>query len=154
MPRLRDFLTGRDDAIKKYDLPFSRLGENDKTGLVRLCNSLNNEYHQQCRLYKSHIQHGVDMSISSPLEDFTNAVVKYTESLGDSMTISQAKTILKSARFLRLCVAGRAVFTERCVERRDFGHVFAENKFGRALVALNNKRAQAIATASKDPKKK
>lgn len=154
MPRLRDFLTGRDDAIKKYDVPFSRLGEDDKTGLARLCDSLNKEYHQQCRLYKSHIQHGIDMSISSPLEDFTNAVVKYTESLGNSMTISQARTILTSARFLRLCVAGRAVFTERCVESRDVGHVFAENKFGQALVALNNKRAQAIATASMNPKQK
>lgn len=149
--RLRDFLTGRDDAIRKYDVPFSRLEENDQAGLVRLCGALNREYHEQCRLYKSNIKSGfgITSSISNSLLDFTNAVVEFTEGIGKSMTVPQARTILTSARFLRLCVAGRAVYTERCAEERDTAHIFAENLFGRALVALNNKRADAITTASK-----
>ena len=148
--RIRDFLTGRDQAKKNMLEPFLKLDRDDREGLKRVCADLSREYHLQCRLYKKSIVEMVGMNMLSDLKPFTKAVVDYVSSLkSGKMDTVQAKVILTSARFLRQCVAGRAVFTEKCVEARDIEHLVAENLFGRALIALNNKRAEAIAVASK-----
>lgn len=153
-PRVRDFFAGRDQSMRRYAAPFSTLGSRDKADLERHCASLNREYRQQCNLYKSKIKNEVGMNISRSTIPFTNALVHFTKTVQRLMTLSQAKTTLASARLLRLFVAGRAVYTEKCVEKRDVGHVVAENLFGRALVALNTKRAAAIAVSCKMPKQK
>ena len=153
---IRDFLTGRDEAVRRYSAPFLEIDDKDRVGLTRLCATLNEEYHQQCKSYKWRVKNDIDVSTTSSLTLFTKAVVHFADSLDGTMSLAQAKTIISSARFLRMCVAGRAVYSQKCVNTRDRGHIEAENLFGRALVALNNKRAEAIAkiAVSSNPQKK
>lgn len=156
-PRIsaRDFLTGRDRAIRQYDAPFQEaLASDDKARVVNLCKSLTIEYHKQCRLFKSTFADKINMNIASNITPFVNAILKFLQNLKSPMKKEEANMVLVSARFLRLCCAGREVYSERCVESRDKGHAFAENLLGRALIGLNKKRDEAIKVASQKPKKK
>ena len=151
----RDFLTGRDRAIRQYDAPFQEaLASDDKARVVSLCKSLTIEYHQQCRLFKSTFKNRINMNIASSITPFVNAILKFLQNLKSPMGKEEASMILVAARFLRLCCAGREVYSKRCVESRDKGHAFAENLLGKALIGLNKKRDEAIKVASQKPKKK
>lgn len=118
------------------------------------CKTILRDYKKDCGKYRTHMSGLVRMSITSSLTSFTRAVVKFTQEINSSMNQSQAQTILKASRFLRLCVAGRTVYSQNCVEQRDIGHIKSENLFVRALTALNNRRSEAIQIASRDDAKK
>ena len=120
----------------------------DKERKKRLCNSLAAEYHQQCKRYKIEISKEARINIIGSLTSFTKEVVKFTETLQSPMTRTQAAVVLKSGRLLRLCVAGRTVYSQLCVEERDVGHLIAEHLYGKALIVLNKKRSEAVEVLS------
>lgn len=145
-----DFLTGRDEEIKRIEGQLPSNPNDEK--YTAICTTIIRDYQKDCKKYKTSMNGLMQMSITSSLTSFTDAVVRYTQNLKSPMDLLQAHTILKAARFLRLCVAGRTVYTQKCVAQRDIGHLYAENLFSRALIALNNKRSEAIQVASRGQK--
>jgi hypothetical protein len=143
----RDFLTGRDRDIQNIKSQLPDKSDKHLHGLV--CDTILRDYKNDCRKYQTHMSGLVRMTIASSLSSFTRAVVLFAQETSSSMNQSQAQTILKASRFLRLCIAGRTVYSQSCVEQRDIGHIKAENLFTRALVALNNRRHDAIQIASR-----
>lgn len=82
------------------------------------------------------------------------------------MSVQEARAVLKSAKFLQSCVAGRHVFakrkcasvlkedmTEEQAREADASHMAAINRFTRALIALNNKRHAAIGVVVNEAEK-
>ena len=150
--KFRDFLTGRDQDIKKIESKLPDKSDEEKYQLT--CDTIIRDYKNDCRKYQNHMSGLMQMSITSSLTSFTRAVVKFTQEINNSLSQSQAQTILKASRFLRLCVAGRTVYSQNCVKLRDIGHIEAENLLTRALTALNNRRHDAIQIASRHDAKK
>ncbi len=143
MPSFRDFLVGRQDAIQVYRGQLDRA--KNEAHEKAICHVIIENYHKQCDYFKKRIvRFGIEENPHGSLEVFVDAVIEFTNLLeGRKMTPIEAQIIMDASRFLQRCSAGRQVYTERC-EGRDEAHIYNENQYSKALIALNNLRKKAV----------
>ena len=146
---LREFLTGKEKEVRRYEAPFEKDPLNKK-----ICQALITDYKYQCRRSQKEISHALQRKTSESLKEFSLSVVDFVKTLKTPMTFHQAKVVLKASKFLTSCVAGRNVYAKRCVVVSDDQHVWAIKTFNEALIALNSKKYDAIKVVSEPGKSK